>query len=55
MIMDRPDPHSFTPAGNANRLIFGPTIMEIPVSQVYRAAHELIALSRTDSLFGANQ
>lgn len=51
MIMDRPDPHSFTPAGDVNRLIFGPTITEIPVAQVYRAAHELIALSRTDSLF----
>ena len=51
MIMDRPDPHSFTPAGDVNRLIFGPTITEIPVAQVYCAAHELIALSRTDTLF----
>jgi ADP-heptose:LPS heptosyltransferase len=51
MIMDRPDPHSFTPAGDANRLIFGPKITEIPVTQVYRAAHELIALSRTEKLF----
>jgi ADP-heptose:LPS heptosyltransferase len=53
MIMDRPDPHSFTPAGDSNRLIFGPSITEIPVAQVYRAAHELIAISRTDSLFRA--
>jgi ADP-heptose:LPS heptosyltransferase len=53
MIMDRPDPHSFTPAGEVHRLIFGPTITEIPVSQVYSAAHELITLSRTDSLFRA--
>jgi len=55
MIMDRPDPHSFTPAGDVNRLIFGPTINEIPVAQVYRAAHELIALSRTDNLFRAEK
>jgi heptosyltransferase-2 len=53
MIMDRPDPHSFTPTGDANRLIFGPTINEIPVAHVYKAAHELIALSRTDILFRA--
>src|ERR1044071_7450829 len=53
MIMDRPDPHSFTPAGDSNRLIFGPKITEIPVAQVYRAAHELIAISRTDTLFRA--
>lgn len=53
VIMDRPDPHSFTPAGEANRLIFGPSITEIPVSKVYRAAHELIAISRTDTLFRA--
>ncbi len=53
MIMDRPDPHCFTPAGDSNRLIFGPSINEIPVSQVYSAAHELIGLSRTDNLFRA--
>ena len=55
MIMDRPDPHSFTPAGDSNRLIFGPTITEIPVAKVYRAAHELIAISRTDTLFRAEK
>jgi hypothetical protein len=51
MIMDRPDPHCFTPAGDSNRLIFGPSIDQIPVAQVYKVAHELIAISRTDSLF----
>ena len=55
MIMDRPDAHSFTPAGDSNRLIFGPSIDQIPVSQVYKAAHELIAISRTDSLFRAER
>ena len=39
----------------SNRLIFGPSITEIPVAQVYRAAHELIAISRTDSLFRAEK
>jgi ADP-heptose:LPS heptosyltransferase len=53
VIMDRPDPHSFTPSGDSNRLIFGPSIDKIPVNQVYKAAHELIAISRTDSLFRA--
>ena len=51
MIMDRPDPHCFTPAGDSNRLIFGPSIDQISVDQVYKAAHELLAISRTDSLF----
>jgi len=52
VLMDRPDPHSFTPAGPHNRLIFSPTIAKITVAEVYRAAHELLALSRTEQLFG---
>jgi len=51
VIMDRPDPHGFTPGGDLNRLIFGPTIAEIPVADVYRAAHELLSTSRTEKLF----
>ncbi|HJP92970.1 MAG TPA: glycosyltransferase family 9 protein [Pyrinomonadaceae bacterium] len=51
MILDRPDPHSYTPAGRHNRLIFGSRIGEIPVKAVYQAAHELLAASRTDQLF----
>ena len=54
VIMDRPDPHSFTPGGEANRLIFGSSIGQISVREVYTAAHELIAISRTDSLFRAD-
>lgn len=50
MIMDRPDLHSFTPPGEQNRFIRGASIMNIPVSDVYRAAHELIVTSRTDRL-----
>ena len=53
VIMDRPDPHGFTPGGEANRLIFGPSIAEITVRQVYQAAHELIAICRTENLFRA--
>ena len=50
VILDRPDPHSFTPVGEHNRLIFGRTIAEIPVAEVYRVAHEMIAANRTDKL-----
>lgn len=50
VVMDRPDPHSYTPVGNQSRLIFGRTIAEITVSDVYRAARELLAANRTDQL-----
>lgn len=51
VILDRPDPHSFTPVGSQNRLICGSVITSIPVADVYHAAHELLAISRTDTLF----
>lgn len=51
VILDRPDPHSFTPVGEQNRVICGPLITNIPVAEVYKAAHELLAVSRTDTLF----
>ena len=51
VIYDRQEPHGFTPVGDHHRLIFGQSIREIPVAQVYKAAHELIAASRTDQLF----
>jgi ADP-heptose:LPS heptosyltransferase len=51
IIMDRPDLHSFTPVGEHNRFIRGRLITEIPVADVYRAAHELLALNRTEQLF----
>jgi len=50
VILDRPDPHSFTPVGDENRVILGPSIDQIPVKEVYQAAHELLAISRTDKL-----
>ena len=51
VIMDRPDPNTFTPVGEHNRFIGGPLIADIPVANVYRAAHELLAISRTDQIF----
>lgn len=49
VILDRPDPHSFTPVGET-RVILGHSIEQIPVTEVYQAAHELLALNRTDKL-----
>ncbi len=53
VILDQPDLNSFTPVGEQNRFIGGPLITNIPVSDVYRAAHELLAINRTDQLFQA--
>jgi ADP-heptose:LPS heptosyltransferase len=50
VILDRPDPHSFTPVGPYNRVICGHEITRIPVAEVYRNAHELLAINRTDKL-----
>jgi ADP-heptose:LPS heptosyltransferase len=55
VILDRPDPNSFTPVGSQNRLVGGPQITSIPVADVYKAAHELIAISRTDNLIADAQ
>ena len=53
VLMNRADPHSFTPIGERHRLMFSPSVANISVAEVYRAAHELIATSRTDHLFRA--
>ena len=37
------------PVGEQHRLIFGPSVASISVAEVYQAAHELLALSRTDN------
>jgi ADP-heptose:LPS heptosyltransferase len=50
VILDCPTPHSFVPQGDQHRLICGADITKITVDEVYQAAHELLALSRTDSL-----
>jgi ADP-heptose:LPS heptosyltransferase len=51
VILDSPTPHSFVVRGDQHRLIFGAQIAKITVDEVYQAAHELIALNRTDNLF----
>lgn len=51
VILDRPDPHSFIPVGDASKAIFGARISEITVETVYKAAHQQLAMSRTDNLF----
>ena len=50
VVMDRPEPNSYMPIGEQNRFIGGPLITNIPVADVYRAAHELISLNRTDQI-----
>src|SRR6185436_11743779 len=50
VLLNRPDPHSFTPVGEQTRLIFGPSITNIPVEEVYRNARELLSLSRIENL-----
>jgi ADP-heptose:LPS heptosyltransferase len=55
VIMDRPDPHSFTPVGDHHRLIFGQSIKNISVAQVYKAAHEVLGINRTDNLISSSQ
>jgi lipopolysaccharide heptosyltransferase II len=53
VVMDRPDAHCFTPTGTQNRLIYGQSITNIPVDDVYQAAHELLSSNRTEQIFGA--
>jgi len=55
VILDRPDLNSFTPVGEQNRFIGGPLITNIPVLDVYRAAHELLAINRTNQIFAADK
>ena len=50
VVMDRPEPNSYMPIGDQNRFIGGPLITNIPVADVYRAAHEIISLNRTDQI-----
>ena len=50
VVMDRSEPNSYMPIGEQNRFVGGPLITNIPVADVYRAAHELIVANRTDQL-----
>jgi ADP-heptose:LPS heptosyltransferase len=51
VVMDREEPNTFMPVGEQNRFIGGRLITNIPVADVYRAAHEIISLNRTDQIF----
>ena len=50
VLMDRPDPHSYTPVGDEARLIFGASVASITVDEVYEVAHEMLSTNRTDRL-----
>lgn len=50
LIMDRPTPNNFTPVGDHHRLVGAEKITRITVQQVYQAAREVLATSRTDQL-----
>lgn len=50
VIMDRPDPHSFTPVGDQHRLVFGEGVLRVTVPEVYGAAVEVLWHSRTNNL-----
>ena len=49
-IMDRPTPNNFTPVGDHHRLVGAEKITQVSVQQVYQAAREVLATSRTDKL-----
>lgn len=51
VVMDRPTPHSYMPIGDQHRFIYGADITKPTVEEVYRTAHELLALNRTAQLF----
>lgn len=50
VVFDRPNPHGFLPIGDHHRVVFGQSITEVRVPDVYKAAHELLALNRIDKL-----
>jgi hypothetical protein len=48
--MDRATPHNFMPLGDQHRFVYNTSISRTTVDEVYRTAHELISLNRTDQL-----
>lgn len=50
-ILNRATPHAYIPIGDQHRIIYGKTINDISVEQVYKVAHELLATNRTEKLF----
>jgi len=55
VLMDRPTPHIFVPVGDHHRVMYGNTVREITVDQVYQVTHELLASSRTQKLFSYSE
>ncbi len=55
VLMDRPTPHIFVPVGKRHRVMYGNTVREITVDQVYKVTHELLASSRTEKLFSYSE
>jgi ADP-heptose:LPS heptosyltransferase len=51
VLLDRPTTHAYVPLGDQHRILTAPKINEISVDRVYEAAHELLAINRTQQIF----
>ena len=51
MLMDRPTPNSFVPLEQHHRTVYGKTVRELTVEEVYKVTCELLATRRTEALF----
>lgn len=51
MLIDRPTPHSFVPLEDRHRVIYGRTVADISIDEVYAATRSLLTSGRTASLF----
>jgi ADP-heptose:LPS heptosyltransferase len=51
MLMHRPTPHSFVPLEEHHRTVYGKTVEELTVEQVYKVTCEVLATRRTAALF----
>jgi ADP-heptose:LPS heptosyltransferase len=51
MLMHRPTPHGFVPLEQHHRTVYGNTIQELEVAEVYKVTCELLAARRTAALF----
>jgi heptosyltransferase-1 len=51
MLMDRPTPNSFVPLEQHHRTVYGKTVQELTVEEVYKVTCELLATRRTAARF----
>jgi len=51
MLMHRLTPHGFVPLEQHHRTIYGKTVEELEVDEVYKVTCELLATRRTAALF----